>query len=369
MSMNQLLLSLKKRVIVAVLVLAALVIWVVLCHAHYTSYWAGTIHRVQTADFNLLHHTLPPTLSQLIMAGRDDLIQETLDSTYGLFGLAITNASGQVVLYRTKKVYHRQSWQNLATPEQLARLDEPFDLLTDPPPFQAVFSHGSPRQSTASRVGPKPSGRVLGRVYYIRALPPAFLEDLCGFLTAGSLEVSGAKRGYLYITLSTAGFTLALLLMVLWRKRELEHRRRELEQIERELEIRSKALDHLTAELTAQQARKKWLEEEADRVYRHALVLRDALAKLRGDLAAGAEGGQTAGPARWPGSPSSLLAEIEGFIPELTNNAALLRTQAEELKAHCLELEQRQLEMRKIIDLAYERASMQLGNVLRFRMK
>jgi hypothetical protein len=280
----------------------------------------------------------------------------------------VTNASGEAILYRTKKVYHRQSWQNLATPEQLANVDEPFDLLTDPPPLETVFVHGSPRESAASRVRPTPAGRVLGRIYYIRAVPPTFLEDLCGFLLSGSLELSGAKRGYLYISLSTAGFALALVLMILWRKQELEHKGRELEQIERELEIRSKALDHLTAELTAQQARKQWLEAEADRVYRHALVLREALAKLRGNLGADL-GGQAPGRASLPGSPSLLLQEIEAFIPELTNNAGLLRTQAEELKAHCLELEQRQSEMRKIIDLAYERASSQLGNVLRFRVK
>src|SRR4029453_19542887 len=160
--MNQFLLSLKKRILLPLVVLLALIIWVVLCQLHYTSYWAGTIHRVQTADFNLLHHTLPPALSQLILAGRDDLIQETLDSSYGLFGLAVTNASGQAILYSTKKVYHRRSWQNLATPEQLGNIDEPFDLLTDPPPLETVFAHVSPRQSAAIRVGPEPAGRVLG---------------------------------------------------------------------------------------------------------------------------------------------------------------------------------------------------------------
>lgn len=367
--MNEFLLSLKKRVLIPALVFAAVAIWVVLCQAHYTSYWAGTIHRVQTTDFNLLHHTLPPTLSQLIIAGRDDLIQKVLDSTYGLFGLAVTNAAGETIVYRTNKVYHRQSWQSLATPEGLISLDEPYDLLTDPPPLAPAFEHATPRKSEAKEVGEKPAGRVLGRVYYIRAVPPTLLEDLSGFLLTGSLELSGAKRGYLYITLTTAGFALALSLIVLWRKRELEHKRRELTQIERELEIRGKALDHLTSELTAQQARKQWLEQEADRVYRHGLVLREALEKLRANLAAKPDSGQTAARARLPGSPSSLLEEIEAIIPELANNADILRTQAEEQKAHCLELELRQLEMRKIIDQAYERASFQLGNVLRFRAK
>src|SRR5262245_43209972 len=101
------------------------------------SYWLGTIHRVQTVDFNLLHHTLPPTLSMLIIQGRDDEIQKVLDSSYGIFGLVVTDPAGQTILYKTEKSYHKKTWQLTLDPDTLSDLsskDEPFDLLTDPPP-------------------------------------------------------------------------------------------------------------------------------------------------------------------------------------------------------------------------------------------
>lgn len=364
--MDRYLVSIKKRVLVPLVAVLAVAVWLVLCHAHYSSYWYGTIQRVQTTDFNLLHHTLPTVLSQLIVAGRDDVIQEVLDSTYGLFGLVVTNPSGTAVLYRTSKVYHRQSWQHLATPEGLSKLDEPYDLLTNPPPLAAAYGHASPRKTGASRLREPPGGRVLGRVYYVRAVPPPFVEDMSGFLGPGSLELSGARRGYFYITLSTTGFSLAFLFFVLWRKRELELKRRELEHIERELEIRQKALEHLSAELLSQQARKRWLEQEAERVYGHAAALKQALESLREQLAVDQGSLKPPAQARPARPASSLLEEIAALIPGLADNAQLLRTQAEELKAHCLALEQRQEEMRKIIEQAYARGSLPLGNVLPF---
>jgi len=68
----------------------------------------------------MLHHTLPKTLSQLIIAGRSDLIQDVLDSTYGLFGIVVTDPSGQSLLYQTSKIYHRGSWQDKLSPDALA---------------------------------------------------------------------------------------------------------------------------------------------------------------------------------------------------------------------------------------------------------
>jgi len=376
--MDRFILSLKKRVLLPTVFALGLVVWFVLCQAHYVSYWEGTIYRVQTVDFNLLHHTLPPTLSQLVIAGRDDLIQKVLDSTYGLFGVVVTDPSGQAVLYRTNKVYHRQSWQNLVAPEYLNRQTEPYDLITDPPPLTPFHEHKSPRASAASPVLTKPMGRVLGRIYYVRSPPPSFLEDITGFLTTGFLELSGAKRGYLFITLSTAGFSLVFVLLVLLRRRGLELRQKELEHRERELEIKQKALDHLTAELLAQQARKEWLEKEADLAYRRALGLKSALERLRDSLAVvdmHSQGGERmpAGPGikmRPPvHPPSTLIGEIESLIPELTNNAQTLKSQALQLQDVCALLEHRQDEMRKILDQAYLQATTLPSNVLRFKAK
>lgn len=107
-SMNKLILSIKKRFLIPAVCLAALLIWLGLCRSHYESYWNGTIHKVQTVDFNILHHTLPSTLSLLIMAGREDEIQKVLDCNFGIFGLAVTDRPGEKFSF-APKLYTRKS--------------------------------------------------------------------------------------------------------------------------------------------------------------------------------------------------------------------------------------------------------------------
>src|SRR5581483_8755384 len=77
-SMDRILLSLQKRFLIPIVVALGLLVWLIWCNAHYRSYWHGTIYRVQTTDFNLLHHSLPQTLSMMIIQGRTDLVQKTL---------------------------------------------------------------------------------------------------------------------------------------------------------------------------------------------------------------------------------------------------------------------------------------------------
>ncbi len=372
--MDQLILSIKKRVLLPIVLAAALSIWFFLCKAHYESYWDGTIFRVQTVDFNILHHTLPTTLSVLIAAGRDDLIQRVLDSNYGIFGLVITDPEGRSILYRTGKVYHKATWQKVVGPDYLAKATEPYDLLTDPPPTEPVFEHNGPRAGIATQVGKLPSSRVLGRVYYVRQVPPTFAEDLTSFLGTGWWELSGAKRGYLLISLVTLGFGLALVYSILFRQRGLEIKQQELEHLQTELEIRRKALDHLTAELLAQRARKEWLENEADQTYRRALKLKESLEKLRASLSiADSDASRQVQPGmkiRQPlHPPSTLLEEVEALIPDLTADAQNLKGQAEQLHDYCHQLESSQAEMKRILDLAYQRAISIPGNLLQFRTK
>jgi hypothetical protein len=372
--MDQLILSLKKRVLLPIVFVAAVSIWFNLCKAHYESYWDGTIFRVQTVDFNILHHTLPTTLSVLISAGRDDLIQRVLDANYGIFGLVITDPEGRSILYRTGKVYHKATWQKVVSPEYLAKATEPYDFLTDPPPVEPVFEHSGPRVGIASQVGKIPASRVLGRVYYVRQVPPAFAEDLTTFLGTGWWELSGAKRGYLLISLVTLGFGLALIYSILFRQRGLEIKQKELEHRQQELEIRRKALDHLTAELMAQRARKEWLESEADQTYRRALRLKDSLERLRASLSI-VDASSTAEPQaglkiRQPlHPPSALLEEVETLIPALTADAQNLKGQAEQLQEYCHQLENSQAEMKRILDEAYQRAISIPGNLVQFRIK
>ncbi len=361
--MDQAILSIKKRFIIPLIVIAGIGSWLILCHAHYKSYWFGTIYRVQTTDFNLLHHILPQTLSQMIIAGRIDLIQETLDSTFGLFGLVITDPSGKTVWWKTNKVYHRESWHHKAAPDLLKLEGEPFDLLTNPVELEPVYAHISPRSMKAKQLR-KPKGEVLGRLYYLRADPPSFFADLKNFVAGGFWEVSGAKRGYLYVTMSVTAFALVIMLIVWLRRRVIELKQKELESAERELEIRKRALESLSNELAAQKSRKIWLEKEADQAYRRALGLKKSLERLRDSLL-GLPNQEPVAPGvrqepirvRPPvNPPSAILEEIESFLPSLSENAKVLRHQAGVLHDYCSTLEQRQQEMQKIVDNAYNQA-------------
>ncbi len=358
--MDRILLSLQKRFLIPIVVALGLLVWLIWCNAHYRSYWHGTIYRVQTTDFNLLHHSLPQTLSMMIIQGRTDLVQKTLDSTYGLFGLVVTDPSGSEIWCQTDKVYHTRSWQDKVTPEKLAKLDEPFDYLTAPVELDPLYEHASPRSPHADRVS-KPRGTILGRLYFVRADPPAFLEDMRSFLFGGFWELSGAKRGYLYISVATFSFSLAMGLIIWLRKRSLELKQAELDHIQRELEIRRKALEHLSNELAAQRSRKVWLEKEADEAYRRAIHLKKSLEKLRDSILGAplhdpnAEGEpMRIRPPAHP--PSAILEEIETLLPALSENAKVLRHQAGVLHEYCSNLEKRQEEMQRIVEHAYSQA-------------
>lgn len=369
LEMDQFIVSLKKRILIPGLIVVGVLIWFSLCRAFYESYWTGTVHRVQTVDFNLLHHTLPSTLSQLIVSGRDDKIQDVLDSTYGLFGLVVTDPTGNSILYQTDKVYRRKSWQKRLSPESLKNETEPFDLLTDPPPFSAAFQHTSPRSSGAVKTdGETQPSKILGRVYYMRSFPPTLTEDLNNFLTTGFWELSGSKRGYLFITLSSIFFCLVVILLIWLRKRGIELKEKELDHIQKELEIRQRALAHLSGELANQKTRKAWLEKEAEQSYKRALVLKQSLERLRDSLALVSGQQVSVAPVenldpqqllkvRPPvHPPSALLEEIEMLIPALSDNAKALRSQAGLLQDYCQILENRQVEMHQLVENAYTRA-------------
>lgn len=372
---DNIVLSLKKRFWIPALLIVGLFVWFSLCRAFYESYWTGTVQRVQTVDFNLLHHTLPSSLSQLIISGRDDQIQKVLDSTYGLFGLVITDPTGSSILYQTEKVYRRKSWHTRVNPEDLNREAEPFDVLTNPPPLEPAYEYKGPRAEKVIALNTKPQGQVLGRIYYLRSFPPTLIEDLSNFATTGFWELSGSKRGYLFITLSCIFFCLVLMLMIWLRKRGIEMKQKELEHIQKELDIRQRALAHLSGELATQKTRKAWLEKEAEQSYKRALVLKQSLERLRDSLAlvngvqppvpvsaAGAITAETFDPqyamkVRPPvHPPSALLEEIENLIPALSDNAKALRSQAGLLQDYCQILENRQVEMHQLVENAYTRA-------------
>lgn len=356
--MGRLVLSMQKRYLFAAVIGIALILWLGFCRSHYESYWNGTIHRVQTVDFNILHHVLPTAMSQLVLAGRTEDIQKLLNANFGIFGLVVTDPDGKEIIYRTTSVYERESWQPHLTADYLRSQEEPYDLLTDPPPLSVQHSHNGPRKDAAAKSA-EPPGRVIGRLYYLRGIPPAFHEDLISAVFSNWVEMNGSKRGYILLTLVMLGFTSSFIVMVLWRQRVIELREKELLDKESELNLRRKALEHLNADIASQRKRKEWLEQEAELAYQRALRIRESLVKLKGgilgyeaetDAFPKGEGAAENMKVRPPlHKASSLIGEVESLLPELTHNARVLRSQAEVWQTYCSQLEARQAELQRLL--------------------
>jgi hypothetical protein len=350
--MNTLILSIRKRFLLPVVSLLGFLIWTGLCRSHYESYWNGTIHRVQTVDFNILHHTLPPTLSYLILSGQPQEVQKVLDCTYGIFGLVITDPAGTEILFRTQAVYKKKSWQHGLTMESLAEQGEPFDYLTDPPPTAVHFTHQSPRVDKISVHAPTSHGRVIGRVYYCRGVPPRYEEDLVEAVCSNWLELTGSKRGYILLTIIVLATSFLIVSLVLWRQRILGAREQELLARENELTIKRKALQHLNADLGAQRQKKEWLEQEAEIAYQRALRLKDSLLRIKQTILSEnnpVKSGQSINVRPPHSTASQLISEVETLLPELSENAMVLRSQAEVWQIYCAQLEQRQIEMENML--------------------
>lgn len=362
--MDKFILSVNKRFLLPCIAVVAFIVWVLLCAKQYDSYWNGTIRRVQTVDFNILHHTMPITLSYLVLTGQDASIQKVLDSNFGIFGIVITDPKGEKIIYKSEKVYKKVTWQKELSIDylhksQLTAEPEHYDWLTDPPPLAPQFANGSPRVYADKSVGPPPTGRAIGRVYYLREPPPPFWQDVAGSLWGNWFEFTGSKRGYVMQTLNVVAFTMCLVLTLLWRKQQVKARESELQTLEKELVVKRRALETLTQDLASQRKRKDWLENEAERAYQSAVKLKDSLEKLKEAFFFDETHKPKSAMIHHPGEisvrpplhpPSAVIEEIEGLLPDLTNNAKILRSQAEVLHTYCTQLESRQNEMQQIIE-------------------
>ncbi len=168
----------------------------------YNNYWNQTIFRVQTVDFNILSHTLPTKLSYAIIKNKPEEVQRTLDSNYSLFGLIVTDSSGQkIISYSGKDSGKSQRWQVALDPQQLK--NHPYDVLLDPPPVFPQWTYSKPQDTERSATSSTNQGRVIGRVYYVRGVRPTFQEDIATFLTN---PFSGSSRIQTYATTLAACF-------------------------------------------------------------------------------------------------------------------------------------------------------------------
>jgi hypothetical protein len=168
---------------------------------HHTSYWNGTIERVQTVDFNMLAHMLPTKLSQALIEENSQEIQRTLDSNYGLFGLVVTDCEiAQADCFNQRIRYISNSslpWREQLSEDNLSAFT--YDLLRDPPPLYSEGQYSSARDHIRQATGQSNTGEIIGRVYYVRGVPPAFFEAYLKWIRGwpdSFLSDSGANRYY-----------------------------------------------------------------------------------------------------------------------------------------------------------------------------
>jgi Nuclease-related domain len=262
--------------------------------ANHRGYWEGTIRRVQTTDFNILSHTIPMKISYALIQNNQSEIQRTLNSNYGLFGLVVTNCTQtnwqcpeQKVLYITES---NRSWREKLTLKSLQQ--HPFDLLRDPPPVLTEGGYENSRAQTWQLTGQRNTGNVIGRIYYIRGIPPKFSETYARWLLQlpGSLlSDSGANKYYtLTLVAFMAGGAASWLLIewILQRRRILQHNldevQRQFEQVQEDLRNQLRQINQRIKERSAYiQQLEVYREEQDDSIHQ----LKQTITQLESQLA------------------------------------------------------------------------------------
>ena len=208
---------------------------------HYNNYWHGTIFRVQTVDFNMLSHTLPVKLSYTLLQGNIGELQRTLDSNYGLFGLIVTDCKistkdclSEQILYQSKS---SQKWTKEISLATLS--NHPYDLLQNPPPLQTERQYAKPDDSKPIPTGKVNSGEIIGRVYYVRGVPPTFIEDYNNwiknpFKRTGSRTLYTSTFALFFVSSLSAWIIIELVLSAKRNEQNLAQQQRE--QLQREIQ-------------------------------------------------------------------------------------------------------------------------------------
>ncbi|MGB8701292.1 MAG: NERD domain-containing protein, partial [Thermosynechococcaceae cyanobacterium] len=208
------------------------------------SYWE-TRKRVQTVDFHILFHQLPYKLSALKISKNTKEIQRLINSSNGFFGIVVTNCKtsnsrcpGEKVLYSTNP---KTRW-NLPNLNELSK--HPYDLLKDPPPILTEQVFKDPRSESPISTKQVNSGKIIGRVYYIRGIYNNPLEDIQWWFENGLFIDSGAARPLLASMLISLMLGISIVLgieiAILIRKRSEER----IKQVTSELNL---AIDRETS--------------------------------------------------------------------------------------------------------------------------
>jgi signal transduction histidine kinase len=202
------------------------------CFSTYYAYW-HTINTVQTVDFNILSHTLPPKLSSLLIQKSDEELRQTIHSNYGLFGIVVTDCNVDTQYCPNQKIlYYSGSTFRKKKPQTNLLANNPYDFLKDPPPLLTESKYPSPSIDKIKKTGKNNPGRIIGRVYYIHGEQPTFLDEYREFITS-PLKLGLRATSYLQTTIFflVLGFLVWLLLVYNQRKFELLKAKVELDRI------------------------------------------------------------------------------------------------------------------------------------------
>ena len=259
----------------------------------HNNYWQKTIWRVQTVDFNLLTHSLPTKISQALIDEEINELQRTLDSSYGYFGLVVTdcqnnnhNCEDQNILYSTET---NNTWKlKLEESSKNVLLNSPYSILRNPPPLLTETEFSNARSEFPKSTGKSNDGEIIGRVYYIRGIPPELNSDIWIWFKRSWQDkwLSNSQAGGYYslvlltIILSTL-FSVVLIEFILYifRKRKndkidlqvkFEEQRRQWKDEENKTSAKIKKLkqelNKRELELQKQQESKQKLLEEKDEI-------------------------------------------------------------------------------------------------------
>ena len=221
--------------------------------SHY-NYWNRTIFRTQTVDFNILANILPTKLSTLLLDENIEELQRTIDSNYGLFGIVVTDcqieqaecpkqeilyiSNGEVIRsnstgnveYKSKGRYAK-NWQSGLSRQSLS--GQFYEILRNPPPLTAEQKYEDARDLNFTPSGRTNSGDIIGRVYFLRNLPPKFYPSLIRWIK-NPFSDSSAVLLYNAISLATLITSICvwlLLELIHYEASLIEQRQNEIEKM------------------------------------------------------------------------------------------------------------------------------------------
>jgi uncharacterized membrane protein YciS (DUF1049 family) len=286
---------------------------------NYHQYWNRTIFAAQTVDFNLLAHTLPAKLSSSLIQKDFEELQHTLNSNYGLFGLIVTNCQTEA----TSCLNQQATYTSRSSPQKkiqfpLADLSPyPYDLLRDPPPTLAEQKYASPYSSKPTATGKTNRGKIIGRVYYIRRMPPTFVEDTSAWL--GNLfKLRGSGRVYsltaaLFLTGGFASWIIIELVFCGQRQRRVRLRQN-ARRLKQKLEEKNQ---QISLSISEREQSRDELESYQTEQQQYAQELEEAIAFYSSQLAAlqnGSENRRTFQPFQ---ERLADISEIQTLTPKL----------------------------------------------------